>query len=220
MVAESSKWTVSPALRLAPSGPTMNAKFQQRMILWVDAVGGFLLCPNHKVVIGQAIPSSGVDIAIQADISRRHATIYRDGEGYLIMPATNTSIDGRDIDAAHYLSESCTIGLGSHVRLLFQKPHPLSGSARLKIASHHRSEPAVDGVLLTADSIVLGPNPTSHVIVRDTPNDLIVYRGEKRWMFRTSGPFEIDGRRVNEPVPIEPGSRVSGRDFSLSLESV
>lgn len=46
-----------------------------RFLLWVDGVGGYLVCLADEVVIGQAIPHGGADVPIQGDLSRLHATI-------------------------------------------------------------------------------------------------------------------------------------------------
>ena len=50
-------------------------------LLWIDGVGGFLVCLSHRVTLGQANPESAVDIPLLADVSRHHATIQRDPEG-------------------------------------------------------------------------------------------------------------------------------------------
>ena len=42
-----------------------------RCILWVDAVGGYLVCLGDEIVLGQAIPGTTVDVPILADLSRR-----------------------------------------------------------------------------------------------------------------------------------------------------
>src|ERR1700730_3640884 len=39
-------------------------------LLWIDGVGGFLVCLSHRVTLGQANPESIVDIPLLADISR------------------------------------------------------------------------------------------------------------------------------------------------------
>ena len=51
-----------------------------KFMLWVDAVGGFLVCGADQVRIGQPVHCSSVDIPILGDISSRHASIRRDGE--------------------------------------------------------------------------------------------------------------------------------------------
>ena len=38
--------------------------------LWIDGVGGYLLCLSHRVTLGQSLSESPVDIALIADVSR------------------------------------------------------------------------------------------------------------------------------------------------------
>ncbi len=220
MVAGSSNWTLHSTVHLAPADSTMNEKPGNKMVLWVDAVGGFLICPSNKIVLGQALPAAGVDVAIQADISRRHATIYRDGEGYLITPASTTSVNGRPLDSVCTLTHGSVIELGSRVRMRFDKPHPLSATARLTMLSHHRTQPAVDGVILMADAMVLGPKTNCHIVARHWENDIVLFRSNHDWIVRGGESFEIDGAEVHGQAAVTPGNRIAGKDFSLSIESV
>src|SRR5439155_7594238 len=127
-----------------------------RFVLWIDAVGGYLVCLSDDVYIGQASPGANVDVAIQADISRRHAKIRREGEGYILDPLhQKVKVDGKPVASPMLLSDGDEIELGDKVRLRFRKPHVLSASARLEMVSRHRLQPHVDGVLLMAESCVL-----------------------------------------------------------------
>ncbi|NIP87328.1 MAG: hypothetical protein GTO03_17945, partial [Planctomycetales bacterium] len=116
-----------------------------RLLLWVDAVGGFLVCGGDRIILGQALPTPGVDVPLQADISRRHLTIRRDPEGYVAVPLAETRIDHHKLPSAANLRDGALIQLSSHVQLNFRQPHPLSATARLDLVSHHRTQPAVDG---------------------------------------------------------------------------
>ena len=57
-----------------------------RYVLWIDAVGGYLVCRDDQITIGQAIPGNRVDVPIQADLRGKHALIRREDEQYLIEP--------------------------------------------------------------------------------------------------------------------------------------
>ncbi|MCG8583415.1 MAG: hypothetical protein MI757_01725, partial [Pirellulales bacterium] len=52
-----------------------------RLALWVDEVGGYLVCLSDQLTIGQPVSGSEVDIPILGDVSRKHAVIERDAEG-------------------------------------------------------------------------------------------------------------------------------------------
>lgn len=81
-------------------------KDESRFILWVDAVGGFLVCPRQEVTIGQAIADSRVDIPILGDLARRHLKIIRNPEGYLLQPFGYVKLNGVECQAAKQSSNS------------------------------------------------------------------------------------------------------------------
>ena len=64
-----------------------------RFMLWVDAVGGFLVCSADEVTLGQPVRCETCDVPILADIYSRHARIRRDGEGYLIEAIGEVRVD-------------------------------------------------------------------------------------------------------------------------------
>jgi len=210
-----------------------------RFLLWVDAVGGYLVCLADEVVIGQAHPGNQVDVPIQADIRRRHVSIKRQGEGYVLDPlaARDTAardnhasamaarqgrvrIDGNDVRSPALLNDGDEIELGEGVKLRFRKPHALSASARIEILSNHRTHPFADAVLLMAESAVLGPKWQNHVICRDWQSDVVLYRQEENLFCRAMQSLEIDGQLQEGRGRLNVRSRVVGSDFSLSLEPV
>ncbi len=205
-----------------------------RFLLWVDAVGGYLVCLGDEIVIGQAHPGNQVDVPIQADIRRRHVSIRRQGEGYVLVPLSareslpgsaavrqgRVRIDGKDVKSPALLNDGDEFELGEGVRLRFRKPHALSASARLEILSNHRTHPFADAVLLMAESAVLGPKWQNHVICRDWTTDVVLYRQEQNLFCRAMQSLEIDGRLQEGRGQLNVRSRVVGPDFSLSLEPV
>ena len=203
----------------ASEQPPEEKPRQPRFMLWIDAVGGFLVCLSSQVVIGQATPGTRVEVPLQADISRRHAMIRREGEGYVVQPlGGSVKIDGKPINGPALLSDGDELELGDGVRLRFRRPHVLSSSARLDILSRHRTQPFVDGVILMAESCVLGPKWQNHVVCRDWTGDVVLYRNEDKLFCRAMESLEIDGRLHDGRGKLGPNSRVVGSDFSLSLE--
>jgi len=197
-----------------------GAQQTDKFMLWVDAVGGFWVCLGDIVVLGQPVPCGTADVPILADISSRHARIRRDGEGYLIEALREVRLDGRAVPQLGSLSNGSKIQLGEAVRLVFRRPHPLSATARLDFASHHRTQPSADAVLLMAEACILGPKPHSHVVCRDWPAEVILYRQEDQLYCRTAGGLEIDGVNYQERGPVTWNSRIEGDGFSLSLEAL
>src|SRR5262245_45697277 len=96
----------------------VQIKRSPRFMLWVDAVGGYLVCLGDEIVIGQASRTNKVDVPIQADISRRHVKLIRHREGYVLEPlGGKVVIDGRPITGPVLVSDGEEIVLGDAVKL-------------------------------------------------------------------------------------------------------
>ncbi|MCC6492250.1 MAG: FHA domain-containing protein [Pirellulales bacterium] len=192
----------------------------QRIVAWIDEVGGFLICTGDEVVIGQPSGEGGVDVPILGDLSRRHAVIRRDREAYVLTPLHRTSVDGRPITEPTVLRDKSTIRLGDGVELRFRKPHALSSTAVLEIASRHRTDPAVDGIILMSESCILGPQSHSHIRCREWTGDLVLFRRGDHLMCRTQAPLEIDGQTCVGQASVAPNCRIECDEFALSLEEI
>ena len=192
----------------------------ERFLLWIDAVGGFLVCLSDEVVLGQATPSSTIAIPIQADLSRQHAKICRQGDAYTIEPLHATRVNGQIVRGKMLLSDGDEIELAGTVRLRFRQPHALSASARLDFVSHHRTQPKADGILLMAESCVLGPKWQNHVVCREWQGDVVLYRRDGQLCCRAMDSIEIDGRLCDGRGQLASNSHVSGSDFSICLEEI
>lgn len=190
-----------------------------RFMLWVDGVGGYLVCLQDAVCLGLATPGNAVAIPIMGDLSRRHARLRRE-DGYVIEPLQAVRVNGRPIRSTTALSDGDEIELGEGVRLRFRQPHALSATARLEFLSRHRTEPSAVGILLMAESCVLGPKWQDHVVCRQWAHDVVLFRRDERLFCRTLEPLEVNGRRCEGQAPIAPGSHVEGSDFSFCLQQV
>jgi hypothetical protein len=191
-----------------------------RFMLWIDSVGGFCVCLGDAVTLGQPDRQGAADVAILGDLSSLHARVRRDEEGYLIEALREVRVDDRTVEGIGWLREGSRIQLGGSVRLLFRRPHPLSATARLDFVSRHRTQPSADAVLLMADTCVLGPKRHAHVVCRDWPRDVILYRRGEQLFCRAAGTFEIDGKTCNGSGPITRNSHVEGSGFSFNLEAI
>lgn len=191
---------------------------KQQRIMWIDGVGGYMLLDTDEVVIGQAYHGSPSEICIVGDLSRQAAAIRRSDGDYLIQPLQPTRINDCPIDRPQLLSDGCEIQLGDRVRLAFSKPSPLSATARLELVSLNKFKPTVDGILLLSDSCVLGPNAGSHVVCPTWSNEILMFRHQAGWYFRTLDEVEVDGKLEKGQIPLVAGMRINGNDFSLSIE--
>jgi hypothetical protein len=186
-------------------------------MLWIDGVGGFLVCLAQRVSIGQGTPDAAVDVPIFADLSRQHATLTRESEGYLLEAARAVQVNGKAAEKA-LLRSGDRLTLGASCQLLFQQPAAVSASARLDLTSGHRLPLAVDAVLLMADTLVLGPGSQVHVSMPDVKSNIVLFRQKDGLGIRCGGKFTIDGRACTERGTLGPASRVSGEDFALAVE--
>jgi hypothetical protein len=187
--------------------------------LWIDGVGGYLVCLGNRVTLGQAVPEAAVDVPLLADVSRLHATVTRDSEAYLLHALRPASVNGKAVETA-LLHHGDLLTLGTGCKLQFQQPVPVSTSARLDLVSGHRLKLAVDGVLLMADTLVLGPGEKVHVPMPDLKDSIILFRQGHGLGIRTAGTVAINGQSVRKRGFLEMGARVVGEDFSLALEAV
>lgn len=191
----------------------------QQYLLWIDAVGGYLICPQASVAIGQAVPGTQVEVSVLGDVSRIHATIHRLGDVYLLTPHAMTSVGHRCVQEPVPLHDGDEITLNQRVRIRFRQPHPLSNSACLEMMSRHRTEPAVHSVVLMADSCVLGPSTHSHIICRSWASEIVLARHLEGLRCRAPGEYWVDGQMVRGLTPLTNSSLVQGEGFSWRLES-
>jgi tetratricopeptide (TPR) repeat protein len=191
----------------------------QQFLLWVDGVGGYLVCLGNRVTFGQATPENCVNIALFADVSRLHAALTRDTEGYLLEAFRPTQVNGHPADKA-LLRSGDRVTLGACCQFQFHQPVPVSTSARLDLVSGHRLWLTVDAVLLMADTLVLGAGAQVHVALPDLPSPLILFRQKDGLGVRFAGNMTVNGKACRERCTLEPGATVSGDDFALTLEPV
>lgn len=195
-----------------------DAHGSDRFMLWVDAVGGYWVCLGDEILIGQPDRQAAADVPILGDIARHHARIRRDGEGFTIEAIGPTAVDGRALRDLGWLRDGSRIELGESVRLLFRRPHALSGTVRIEFVSRHRTQPSADAVLWMADTCILGPKRQSHVVCHQWPQDVVLFRDGDELFCRTKGRFEIDGVVCDGRGRITRNSRVEGDGFSFNLE--
>ncbi|MBY0521798.1 MAG: FHA domain-containing protein [Gemmataceae bacterium] len=188
-----------------------------RVLLWIDGIGGYLVCLGHRVTIGQALPEATVDVPLFADVSRLHATVTRDAEGYLLEAARTVAVNSKPVERA-LLQSGDRITMGASCQLQFRQPVPVSTTARLDLASGHRLAQAVDAVILMADTLVIGPGAQSHVTIPDLRQPIVLFRQKGGLGIRHAGPFTVDGQRCQERGQLGPTSRVVGEEFTFAVE--
>ncbi len=188
-----------------------------RYLLWIDGVGGYLVCLGNRITLGQAVPGSCVDVPLLADVSRMHATLNRDKESYLLEAMRPTQVNGQAITRALLRPED-RITLGSSCQMIFRQPAPVSLSARLDVVSGHRLPLALDAILLMADTLVLGPGSQVHVTVAELKEPIILFRNKDRLGIRWNSPLTINGQPSTGRCLLDPSASVIAGDCAFSVE--
>lgn len=184
--------------------PSTIGGVPKRFLLWIDGVGGFLVCLAPRVTFGQATAEAPVDVPLLADVSRLHAEISRDAEGYVLESGRGALLNSQPVTRT-LLKPNDRVTLGSTCQFLFHQPLDISPTARLELVSGHRLHVAVDGVLLMAENIILGPPGQSHIAVPWLSQTIVLYRSKEGIGVRIPGEFRVDAKmelnRAILPLP-------------------
>ena len=191
----------------------------KRFVLWIDGVGGYLVCLGSRVGFGQATASGPVDVPLLADVSRLHAELTRDAEGYVLESGREVMVNGLATKRA-VLTAGDRVTLGSTCQFVFHQPVPISPSARLELVSGHRLPLAVDGVLLMAENLILGPSGPVHVSMPDAAANVVLYRGKDGLGIRFAGGFKIDNKPCKDRAALPVPCFVTSETFSFAVEAV
>jgi hypothetical protein len=194
--------------------------------VWIDGVGCFWLISRDRVRIGgPASPSgsspgthSSSDIVILSDLKRHHATIVRTGEGYFLEAVGPVRVAGREVLDRAMLSDGAMIELGRGVRLKFRQPTSLSLSARLDFASDHRPAQSVDGIVLLADTCLMGPSEDQHIVCPDWPGQVLLVQQSSDLTCRSRLELTVNGRKFKGSYSLRSGDIVMGNDLRFWIE--
>jgi hypothetical protein len=183
-----------------------NPGLPKRFFLWVDGVGGYLVCLSARVTVGQAAGETPADIPVYADLARVHAEITRDAEGYLLASARGVQVNGQPTDR-RVLQPGDRVTVGSTCQFVFRQPAPLVPTAVLELVSGHRFQVAVDAVILMAETLILGPGPDAHIVLPEADRNVIVYRAKDGLGVRYDGEYVVgaESARDRSALPV-PGS--------------
>lgn len=214
--------TTTPSPRpmlLAPPELPHHEPPSQRYVLWIDGVGGYLICLGNRITIGQATPDAYVDVPLFADVSRVHASLTRDSEGYLLEALRPVQVNGQPAERT-LLRPGDRVTLGSGCQFQFQQPVPISATARLDMTSGHRLPLAVDKVFLMAETLVLGPGPQAHVVIPEVRVPIVLYRHKDGLAVKYTGKLTVDGQSCHQRGVLSPSSKITGEEFAFALEPV
>jgi len=207
---------------LVPVAPpeAISPELSPRYLLWIDGVGGFLLCLGNRLTLGQAVADNPVEIPLVADVSRTHATVTRDPEGYVLEALRAVRVNNQETKRA-LLRSGDRLTLGSSCQLVFGQPVPISTTARLNLASGHRFPLALDGVLLMGETILLGPGPQTHIVVPELRRNVVLYRHRDALGVRADGAsLSVNGQPGLTRAVLTERATVQSEDLSFAVEPV
>ena len=200
-----------------------------RYIAWIDGVGAWLILTGPSVSLGRvngnvspllkaSSKEQEADISLVANLSRDHASIQRVDENYVLKPKSSVQIQGRPISVDTVLPDCCEMTLGDSVRLSFSIPTPLSTTAKMTFASEHRPRISVDGVILMAETCLLGPSGSDHILCRNWSKSVVLVQTQAGIVAKSKQEFQIGGRKAGVNDAVSNGQVVSGDDFRFRLE--
>ena len=190
-------------------------------MLWIDGVGAWLLfCGNPVVIGGPAQSADAADLCLMAPISRRHASLLQKDESWFFHPHQTSSVSGTPVTDARGLHSGDVILLGDRVRLKFRIPSVLSASAVLDLESFHQPSQSVSGVLLMADTILLGPRSDYHVCCPEWPGLIVLFRKGGRLCCRSDISLMLNDQTVQQITDLSDGAVISTGDFRFRLQQL
>ena len=196
-----------------------NLQFQN-FLIWVDGVGGYLVCSAAENLLGQAIPDTDVSIPVRGDIDRAHASIRSIENSHLLTPLGAVYVGGQPVTQPLLLTSGLVFRMGDLVAMKYRRPHPYSSTAVLDFESRHRTFPWSDAVLLAGDSIVLGPEKRNHIVCSRWTEEVVLYRRSGKWYCKSKLPLIVDGIEQTKPRPLSGSSHIESSEVSFSLEMV
>lgn len=222
MIMNGNDWSNNPASYGIETTPLGGADMDgERFLLWIDRVGTFLLCTGERVSVGGPVSEPpAADVALLANLSRRHAEIVRSGEGYYVQAAATTSVAGRSVHERTNLADGNEIRLGDSVRLKFRLPTIVSGTARLEFVSDHRPAQVVDAVVLMDDTCILGPGADSHIRCPGWNQSVLLHRAAGQLCCKSRSDLYVNDKHAKESTPLADGAIVTGIDGRFRLEAV
>jgi hypothetical protein len=190
-----------------------------RFLLWIDGVGGYLVCLGGRVTLGQATPEASVDVPLFADVSRIHATITRDAEGYLLETVRRVQVNMQPVERT-LLRPNDRVTLGACCQMVFRQPAAVSATALLEVVSGHRLPLALDGVVLMAETLILGPGTQAHVTVPGLKQAVVLFRHKDGLGVRCVGGLTVNGQKARDRALLGTTATVAGDDFAFAIEPV
>ena len=192
----------------------------EKFLVWVDGVGGYLVCAEAEHQLGQAIADTDVSIPLRGDLDRKHATIQSVDGNHVLKPLGQVHVDQRLIEQPVVLNSGQVFRMGDLVAMKYRKPHPFSGTAVLEFESRHRTFPWSDAVLLAGDTIVMGPARRNHIVCPKWTEEVVLFRRLGKWYCKSKTQIQVDGTTNTPDTVLSRNSHLDSQEFSFSIEAL
>ena len=187
--------------------------------LWIDRVGAYLVCLGELVTIGgPAAREPSADVSLLANLSRRHASILRSGERYVLHAHSPATVGGKAVLEKADLCDGAEVTLGTSVRWKFRLPSVVSGSARIEFLSDHRPARAADGVVLMNDTCLMGASAENHIRCPSWQFSLLLFRRNAELWIKGRDDLFLDGRHAPSGGALASGSVVTASEVRFRVE--
>ncbi len=186
-----------------------NALASNRWQLWIDRGGGYQILQGKYFSIGGPGGDDPADIAVRYRWSRRMATLIRWDHGDAICLGAELGAA-----AARPLGPDQDLPISPEadeqpLRLRYQRPCPLSGSAVVMVLPPHRLCGPADATVLFDQTLLIGPEAFNHIRVAAlSAQGWVLFRRGDQWWIR--------GTHV-APQPIGMAQRWQHEDWSLMI---
>jgi len=195
-------------------GSTADVDRRDRWMLWVDGAGGFMIIASPSVTIGGPASESEAMVSVQADLHRREASLQRQHGEYSIGAIDGTvEVGGQAVTGSVQLRSGESFVLAGTTTFAFQRPHPLSASARLTVGSRTRLRPHADGILLLDDTLVIGATDDCHIPAVHAEGTLVLVQRAGAWQCKAT-----NGKATWQPLEL--GQRCDLLGVSMTMEQL
>ncbi len=193
------------------------------VIMWIDGVGGYRLCPSLMNWIGRHVDESRISIPIRADLHRYHACFKSVVGGHVLHGEGNIMINGQvvpqGVEHSRWLADGDRIELNDRVQLCYSLSKQFNGTARLDMESAHRTSPSCDAIFLVNQSLSISDSPAADIRFPGLPGEIVILRQDNSLAIEATGiDLHVDGRQLVGKIPLNPDSRISGADLSIQFE--
>lgn len=200
-----------------------SSQLVQQYKLWIDGVGGYLLCFGDEVVLGNRLQTAQTEIGkipIQAAIRSEHCSILFDSESYWLEAYAACKVNRTTVTQRVRLSHDSVVAL-EDVQLRILVPSALSKTASLRIESGHRIDGGMDGAMLVRSTCLLGDSSQNHVVCRGWQDQVVIIQRQGRLFCKSqNGIIKRNGESAGSMAQVADGVHLEGEDWSMTFEAV